>query len=50
MLNPCKDCIFYQKENRTCQAKKCATGGSGEVTLVDRLYCYPYKKDEGDND
>lgn len=28
MRNPCKDCIYYHKENRTCQSKKCATGGS----------------------
>ena len=50
MVNPCNDCSFYQKENNICQAKKCATGGSGQVTFVDRLYCYPCKKDGGDND
>lgn len=21
MRNPCKDCIYYHKENRTCQSK-----------------------------
>lgn len=46
----CKDCIYYHKENRTCQSKKCATGGSGKVSWVDRMFCSPYKKDGGDND
>lgn len=50
MRNPCKDCIYYHKENRTCQSKKCATGGSGKVSWVDRMFCSPYKKDGGDND
>ncbi len=50
MLNPCKDCIYYHKENRTCQSKKCATGGNGKVTLVDRLFCFPYKKNGGGSD
>ena len=49
MRNPCKDCIYYHKENRTCQSKKCATGGSGRVSWVDRLFCSPRKKDRGDN-
>ena len=50
MLNPCKDCIFYHKENKTCQSKKWAIGGSGKVTLVDRIFCYPYKKGQGEID
>ena len=44
MRNSCKDCIYYHKENRTCQSKKCATGGSGKVSWVDRLFCSPCKK------
>lgn len=44
MRNPCKDCIYYHKENKTCQSKKCATGGSGKVSWVDRLFCSPCKK------
>lgn len=44
MRNPCKNCIYYHKENRTCQSKKCATGGSGKVSWVDRLFCSPCKK------
>ena len=47
MRNPCKDCIYYYKENRTCQSKKCATGGSGKVSWVDRLFCSPCKKNGG---
>lgn len=41
----CKDCIYYHKENRTCQSKKCATGGSGKVSWIDKLFCSPCKKD-----
>lgn len=45
--NPCRDCIYYHKENRTCQSKKCATGGNGKVSWVDRLFCSPCKKNGG---
>lgn len=48
MRNPCKDCIYYHKENKTCQSKKCATGGSGKVYWVDRLFCSPCKKMDGE--
>lgn len=41
MLNACKNCEYYHKENKTCQAKKCATGGYGYVSLSDRLFCSP---------
>lgn len=37
----CKDCIYYHKENRTCRSKKCATGGSGKVSWIDKLFCSP---------
>lgn len=47
MRNPCKDCIYYYKENRMCQSKKCATGDSGKVSRIDKLLCSPYKKTEG---
>lgn len=50
MRNPCKDCIYYHQENKTCQSKKCATGGSGKVYWVDRLFCLSCKKNGGDND
>ena len=33
MRNPCKDCIYYHKENGTCQSKKCATYGDGKVSV-----------------
>lgn len=36
---PCNRCIYYHPENNTCQSKKCATGGAGYVTRVDRKYC-----------
>lgn len=41
MRNQCKECIYYHKENNTCQSKKCATGGDGTVTLFDRMFCEP---------
>lgn len=37
----------YHKENKTCQSKKCATGGSGKVSWIDRLFCSPCKKGRG---
>lgn len=43
MRNPCRDCIYYCKENKTCQSKKCATGGIGKVSWIDRLFCSPRK-------
>lgn len=47
MRNPCKDCIYYHKENRTCQSKKCATDGNGKVTWADKLFCSPCKRNGG---
>lgn len=50
MRNPCKDCIYYHKENKTCQSKKCATYGDGKVSWIDRLFCSPCKNlGEADN-
>ena len=49
MKNPCKDCIYYHKENRICQSKKCATTGSGKVSWIDKLFCSPRRKDGGVN-
>lgn len=43
----CKDCIYYHKENKTCQSKKCSTGGDGRVNLLDRLFCKTCKKKDG---
>jgi hypothetical protein len=44
MRNPCKECDYYHKENNTCQSKKCSCfGGDGTVTILDRLFCEPYK-------
>lgn len=45
MRNPCKDCIYYHKKNKTCQSKKCATGGSGKISWIDKLFCSSCKKD-----
>lgn len=46
--NQCEKCRYYIQENKTCQSKKCATGGEGYVTLIDRIFCEPYigKKEE----
>lgn len=44
-----EECLYYNKENNTCQSKKCATGGDGTVTLLDRIFCEPYRE-EGEQD
>ena len=41
-----EECLYYNKENNTCQSKKCATGGDGTVTLSDRIFCEPWRGDE----
>ncbi len=43
MKNPCNKCIYYHKENSTCQSKKCTTSGLGYITIFDKLFCKPYK-------
>ena len=47
MRNPCKGCIYYVKENETCQSKKVATMKEGYITFWDRLFCNPKKEEEG---
>ena len=47
MRNPCKDCVYFNKENETCQSKKCATYGDGKVSWIDRLFCSPRKENDG---
>ena len=44
----CEECLYYIKENGTCQSKKCATGGDGTVTLLDRISCEPWKGESND--
>lgn len=41
--NPCLECHFYNRENNTCQSKKCSTGGSGYIGFWDRMFCEPYR-------
>ena len=41
LRNPCVECVYYHSENNTCQSKKCATGGTGRITWLDRLCCMP---------
>lgn len=41
--NPCKECDYYHKANKTCHSKKCCTGECGYVTFWDRWWCEPYK-------
>ena len=48
MRNPCKECIYYHKENNTCQSKKCTTGEPGYITVFDRLFCEPCKPPKED--
>ena len=48
--NPCAECVYYVKENNTCQSKKVATSGYGYVSFFDRLFCEPCKpKEDGKN-
>lgn len=42
-MNKCKECDFYHEKNKTCQSKKCCTGGDGTVTWFDKLFCTSYK-------
>lgn len=35
--------LYFHKENKTCQSKKCATYGDGKVSWIDRLFCSPRK-------
>lgn len=35
----CAKCVWYHKENKTCQKKKCAGYGYGYVTKNDRRFC-----------
>ena len=44
MKNACKDCLYYHNDNNTCQSKKCSTHGRGDINILDRLFCTPYKK------
>ena len=48
-VNQCEQCIYYHRENNTCQLKKCSTfGGEGYVTSSDMKFCDFCKyKDEG---
>lgn len=40
----CIKCTWYNEDNRTCQLKKCSTGGYGYVTIYDGLYCTKFIK------
>lgn len=46
--NQCEQCIYYHRENNTCQLKKCSTlGGEGYVTSSDMKFCeFCKNKDE----
>ena len=44
--NPCKECVYYHPENNTCQSKKVVTMGDEYVSLMDRMFCEPYKGGE----
>jgi len=43
-INRCEECVYYHKENNTCQSKKCVTGKEGYITWVDKVFCNPLKK------
>ena len=42
----CENCFYYYKRNNTCQLKKCRLGTEGYVTLFDKLFCTPCRKNE----
>lgn len=42
----CKECVFYHKENNTCQSKKCAGVNDGRITWIDILFCKPCKAND----
>lgn len=42
----CKECVFYHKENNTCQSKKCACVNEGRITWIDILFCKPCKAND----
>ena len=46
--DPCKECLWYVKENNLCQSKKCSVQGGSYpfVTKLDRMFCEPYKGEE----
>ena len=47
MRNACiTGCVYYHKENNTCQAKKCSTGGPGYISWADKLFCKPVIREE----
>lgn len=50
LRNPCKECDYFHPENGTCQSKRVATTGTGKITIMDRLFCEPYKEEEWKND
>lgn len=46
MRNPCKICFFYNEKNNTCQSKKVSGIGDGHVSLLDKLFCEPFRPEE----
>ena len=38
-IDLCKDCVWYNAINKTCNAKKCSGYGIGLVTFYDRKHC-----------
>lgn len=44
----CSECLYYHKENNTCQSKKCSGHGDGYVTFWDRVLCKPLVLTEED--
>ena len=46
LRNPCKECDYFHPENGTCQSKRVSTMGTGKISIMDRLFCEPYKEEE----
>lgn len=44
MRNPCKDCIYYHQENKTCQSKKCAIDTTCAVDAEPVVLCKDCKR------
>lgn len=39
---PCSKCLYWHRENNTCQSKKVCTGGYGRVSILDKIFCKPF--------
>lgn len=41
--NPCKECMYYHKENGICASKK-TSSTNPYVTFIDKIFCEPRRR------